>query len=646
MSSKHHRHPRVQKTSPEAATGQPQQTEGSASVSVPTDGHAAAWQGNKLNEVLGYTGFVVSGFFLTVLLKSWWRVRRQGGKLNLPIVRALWVIIILWQFMPFVVWGGQWSLKEIGWIYLFGLALSAILWRRAKAKGLAVPFANGSSTFGGARLANRDEVRGAGYLPEPNERPVPGGKRSALPLGEFIDMYRKPRKKLFGFIRMPSAHAIDQPWNGINHPNTLMYQAAAHFITVAPARSGKARDVLIPVLLSPYLGSTIQIDPKGQLAAVTARARAKHGNKVVVLNPFGMHAGRIPASTGFNPMAFLMPGHISFGADCDSLAGAIVVEAGSNDRHFAESAEHLISGVIMYFAKYGKPEERNLVSVRAAIASPPEVFMAVIDAAMATGDLLVTERLSRFAGMTEDDREAKGILSTARTQTAFLSNEAIRQSLSSNGLTIEDLRGATPTTVYVILPGEYLDACKKWFRLVIDTLLRGLMAHPTGREVHMVLDEFANLGHLASVETAMGLASGYGVKLHPVLQDLNQLKELYRDKWQTFLANAGGQQFFAPRDQFTADYVSKRCGKTTISVTSTSQREISNGEAQAGMTGESSSTHETGRDLFMPQEVMSLGRNKQLLFLDGVPQVVLANRYPYWCWPEFQGLYDPDPYHV
>jgi len=259
--------------------------------------------------------------------------------------------------------------------------------------------------------------------------------------------------------------------------------------------------------------------------------------------------------------------------------------------------------------------------------------------------MLVTERLSRFADLSDDDREAKGIISTARTQTAFLSNEAIRRSLMGQGVGVDDLRQEPGATIYLILPGEYIDTCKKWFRLVIDSLLRGLMKTRKGNEVVMVLDEFANLGHLGSVEVAMALAAGYGVKLWPILQDLNQLKELYKNKWETFLANSGMQQFFTPRDQTTADYISKRCGQMTVKVVNTSTRELSANEMAEGYSGVSHSQSTQAHELFLPQDILGMAGDKQLIFMAGVPHVVVGHRYPYWKWPEFQGKYSPDPYY-
>lgn len=41
-----------------------------------------------------------------------------------------------------------------------------------------------------------------------------------------------------------------------------------------------------------------------------------------------------------------------------------------------------------------------------------------------------------------------------------------------------------------------------------------------------LLDEFAVLGRLEAVERAMGLMAGYCLQLWPILQDMNQLKDL------------------------------------------------------------------------------------------------------------------------
>ena len=42
------------------------------------------------------------------------------------------------------------------------------------------------------------------------------------------------------------------------------------------------------------------------------------------------------------------------------------------------------------------------------------------------------------------------------------------------------------------------------------------------------MDEFAQLGRLGPIEDALGQGRGYGIALLPVLQDINQLRDLYQ----------------------------------------------------------------------------------------------------------------------
>ena len=490
--------------------------------------------------------------------------------------------------------------------------------------------------------------------PQKNHHGVFGGAR-------FADVGEIARGNAFSQTGIPIARALDvekeefksswAPW--------LRHDTDGHLMLCAPSGAGKATDTLIPALLAPCdTGNWLIIDPKGQLAAVTKPARTAIGftppyeaaeiplnRKSYYLNPFGLFTDRLGQSIGFNPMENLNPDNVAYGADCDALAAAIVWETGG-DAHWSSSALVLISGLIMYFRKYAPVDEQNLVSVRSAVAAPPNVFSRVISSAMATGDILIIERLSRFVGMTDDDREAKGILSTAKTQTAFIGNEAIRYSLKAKGggFQFSKLRAEKGCSVFVILPGEYLDTCGKWFRLVVGAALRELMANPHGEKVTFLMDEFAQLGKLSAIETAVALGRGYNLRMWPVLQNLTQLKNLYGDNWETFLANTATQIYYAPRDQFTAEYLSKKCGQQTIKVVSKSENEISKLQEEQGFSGISFSTNDQGVPLLRPEEVQGIHPTKALVFWSKVSKPILAHRMPYW---EITGIgksYYRDPY--
>lgn len=77
-----------------------------------------------------------------------------------------------------------------------------------------------------------------------------------------------------------------------------------HITTVVGSRAGKSVTVIANMLL--YDGSTIVIDPKGELASITAPARAALGQQVCVLDPFNIVRG--PAQkyrAAYNPVCII-----------------------------------------------------------------------------------------------------------------------------------------------------------------------------------------------------------------------------------------------------------------------------------------------------------------------------------------------------
>jgi type IV secretion system protein VirD4 len=103
--------------------------------------------------------------------------------------------------------------------------------------------------------------------------------------------------------------------------------------------------------------------------------------------------------------------------------------------------------------------------------------------------------------------------------------------------------------------------------------------------VLFVLDEFPVLGHLKQLEDAAGQIAGFGVRLWPILQDLGQLKALYRERWQTFIGNSQFVQLFGNNDLETLNWVSDRLGTTTVVVEEIAR--TTHDQRQRGATGES-----------------------------------------------------------
>jgi type IV secretion system protein VirD4 len=422
----------------------------------------------------------------------------------------------------------------------------------------------------------------------------------------------------------------------------LRFKRPGHLLTVAPARSGKGRDILVPALLE-YPYSCVVVDPKGELACVTHARRRRFG-KVLMLNPYNLLASYLRAVrlVRFNPLSCLDPRSIEFAARGEKLSDALIwLEGGyGQETHWTGGARGLTSGINMALARHGAPHEKNLMAMREVLCGD---LFGFCREAMKSSDPVIRQKLGQFAAAGANaSRSIADIIQTADVQTRFLSDQAIAASLSGSDFRFADLKRQV-ITVYVILPLDFLDVCGKYFRLIVASALSELLREERGIPVLIMMDEFFQLGQLKAIENAMSMAAGLGVTLWPVLQDLSQLS-IY-PMWETFLSNAGVRMFFGPRDERTSMYLSNLCGRTERrSVLKSISYPEFDMPGRPQVPNINLSYTQTPRELMLPHETRELDEDEMLLFVDGVKGVIRAKRRAYYDTPEFRGQYRDNPY--
>ncbi|AWV20003.1 TraG/TraD family (plasmid) [Roseomonas mucosa] len=439
----------------------------------------------------------------------------------------------------------------------------------------------------------------------------------------------------------------------------LSYPGDRHLMLIGPNGSGKGARLLTQNVAFLTDRSLFIVDPKGETAAMTIGLRRKLGD-VVVLNPFGLHVDTHPAlglaSTGFNPLNALDPTSETFPDDCAGLAEAMIRIEGK-DPHWAASAQDLLAALIMH-EKLENGGQATFGNVRRMLTEPTlyEIledgkrgapigglrhtanFMSISD------DEALAAKASRF---TESRDELDSIVSTAITQTRFLDSRPIAADLGKgSGFRFGAMKRRT-ITVYLILPAKRLRTHSGWVRLIVQAALNDLYETMPDRSrppVLMLLDELpAAIGNLPIVEDAMGLARGYGVQLWPVVQDLNQLKDLYEARWETFIANTGALLTFAPRDFSTADYLSKLSGMKTEVVQSLSYG--SSDQASGSGSSENLSFSTQGVPLFRPEALMGMAEGVALCFSHLAQGPVICRLPAYWEMEALRPHLAPNPYY-
>ena len=424
-----------------------------------------------------------------------------------------------------------------------------------------------------------------------------------------------------------------------------------HLMTVAGSRAGKGRSVIIPNMCL-YPGSVIAIDPKGDLATITAARRGRGSahakgmeTQVFVLDPFHTVRGEaVRYRAAFNPLDAIEPEGVNGRDDAALLADSLIIPSHS-ESYWTDAARMLLTGLILHVCATETGEARSLLKLREHLTCDSDDFLELL-ADMAVSDTaggVVARAANSLTAMSEKERSS--ILSTAIVQSDFLDSPAMQSVLARSDFTLASLK-EQPVTVYLSLPAGRMGTHSRWLRLMIALAIEA-MERSRARPLHpvlIVMDEFHTLGPMKVIERAAGLIAGFGVRLWPVLQDLTQLKRDYRESWETFLGNAGLTQWFGINDLTTLEYLSKRLGQTTLDTIS--QSEISKGQLLSGFTGQSRSKQVV--DLMTPEEIgryFSRQSGRQLVLWPGTDPIAMQ-RLNYDTEPMLAGLFDPDPnYH-
>jgi type IV secretion system protein VirD4 len=344
-----------------------------------------------------------------------------------------------------------------------------------------------------------------------------------------------------------------------------------HLMLVAGSRAGKGVSFVIPNLLL-YEGSVLAIDPKGELANVTAERRASGlGQDVHVIDPFGASGAKtLPYRSGFNPLAEIETASPTALDDAALLADALIVDdSGGDDKHWTNAARELVKGLIL-FALVQPAETRHLGHVRTFFRAPG----TLVDGKAINGQIARLLEMQQHEGafdgalagiasalLGKNDREFNSIVSSADVQLGFLDSRPLMDCLEESRFRLADLK-RKQTTVYLCLPASRMSTHAKWFRMIVTMtmLMCERVEVKPDPPLLMLLEEFPVLGHMRPIEVAAGQIAGLGVKIWAVLQDLTQLQRHYGQSWETFMGNSGATIFFGNADNTTLEYVSKKLG--------------------------------------------------------------------------------------
>jgi len=418
----------------------------------------------------------------------------------------------------------------------------------------------------------------------------------------------------------------------------------SHTLVLGRTRAGKGCRVAIPTLLRYYGGSVLTVDPKGENAAITARARSKL-NTVHIVNPWGQLSAEFqklgfPNAT-YNPLDILDRNDPNAVAVAQGLATAICpTKPGSKESFWQGSAASILTTVLLWIADQ-PGETKTLARAREIVTMTRKDFRDNFLVKMAASSAFsgaVREGAAPFIDLAQETYS--GVMSNLAEATKFLSDPQVKASTATSSFDMMNLCGYKadkPVSVYLVIPPAQMDTQRTWLRLLITAGMHAFKKKPAGEGLRcmFLIDEFPALGRLDELPRDIATMAGYGVDFTLIAQGLDQIKAVYGDDAGAILNNCAYKWFCSVNDLQSAEYLSKTLGKATVGTQSQS--------IQQG--GQSSQTFgETGRFLLNPDEVITLGRETAILLNpQGKPHYLRP--VDYWTLPEaFASLKDVMPF--
>ncbi|ATU95354.1 Ti-type conjugative transfer system protein TraG [Phyllobacterium zundukense] len=386
---------------------------------------------------------------------------------------------------------------------------------------------------------------------------------------------------------------------------------SSHGIVFAGSGGFKTTSVTIPTALK-WGGGLIVLDPSSEVAPMVVDHRRKAGRKVIVLDPSS------PA-TGFNALDWIGRFGGTKEEDIVAVATWIMTDnaraASARDDFFRASAMQLLTALIadVCLSGHTAESEQTLRQVRKNLSEPePQLRQRLQEIYDNSNSDFVKENVAAFVNMTPET--FSGVYANAVKETHWLSYPNYAALVSGTTFSTSNL-AAGNTDVFINIDLKALETHAGLARVIIGAFLNAIYNRDgamQGRALFL-LDEVARLGYMRILETARDAGRKYGITLIMIYQSIGQMRETYggRDAASKWFESASWISFAAINDPETADYISRRCGMTTVEIDQVSR------SFQAKGSSRTRSKQLAARPLIQPHEVLRMRADEQIVFTAG-----------------------------
>lgn len=388
-------------------------------------------------------------------------------------------------------------------------------------------------------------------------------------------------------------------------------------LIIGGSGSGKTRFYVKPNLMQMH-SSYVVTDPKGSLVKECGKMLADNGYKVRILDLINMET-----SDKYNPFNYLKDEKDILKLITNLITNTNAPHSKSAGDFWEKSETALLLALFSYVFFEAAPEERNIGTVMqmirlAEVKEDEEEFQSALDIMF---EELKAGQPDHFACKQYDiyklaaGKTAKSILVSLGVRLSAFYIKALEDLVSDDTMELDTI-GSEKTALFVIISDS--DRTFNFMAAIMYQQLFDLLFYKADNEyggrlpfpVRFLLDEFANIGRIPNFEIFIATMRSREVSVNVVLQNVAQLKGVYKDHWETITGNCDTLLFLGGKEQSTLEYISKMIGKTTLD-----NRNINESRGQNG--SYSLNYQILGRDLITPDEVGRLEGTECILSLRG-----------------------------
>lgn len=413
--------------------------------------------------------------------------------------------------------------------------------------------------------------------------------------------------------------------------DTHKHRRSLNVLVIGGSGAAKTRGYVLPNILEANTNFVLT-DPKSEVLRATGGYLKSKGYDIRVLNLVNLEQ-----SDGYNPFRYLRDEKDALKLVNNLIQATTPKGSHESDPFWTKSETALLQAIILMLFQEAPEYEQNFSMVMrvleyAEVKEEDEEYVSPLDLLFQSmeqehPDSVAVRQYKVFklaAGKT-----AKSILVSTAVRLAPFNLPQIKAITDHDDMDLYTL-GERKCALYAVIPDNdqsfnflvsllYAQAFQALYYSADQIHHGALPCH-----VHFILDEFAAMP-LPGYTRELATMRSRNISSSTIIQNMAQIKELYKDSWETIPGNSDTLLYLGGNEAGTHKYISEALGKATIDTRTHGQTK--------GRSGSYSTNFQmSGRELLTPDEVRRLDNRYAILFIRGAPPVldlkIDLNRHP------------------